>query len=508
MLIYILRKKMVVVNEANVNTFNYEKVNRLNFIGISVVILISVICGFILGGISAGMPTLIENGIVEVVIALVYKLKIKNEIKALIYGGIVLIVALVVTYLNENIDFSTFVSFYASVVIVAVYFKKKLILIHGIMLNIGWIVLYAIAPVKLMGNNSGVLIFISALLITDGIIAFLFFLTKWGNDLIEAAGQKEKESTLLLSKLSESINVISESTVQLNNYLGTFSSNLETTKKSSEEITHAINETSSGITDESQSIMEITSKMQNALKSMEDTQHFSEEIQEIESQMNNGVEEGTEKINHMDADMDTVKQAVNTAYVTVTKLKSSIEKINEFLGNITEIASQTNLLALNANIEAARAGESGRGFAVVAQEIGKLAEKSSDTVNSINEIIENLNSETKETVEKVKMGDSAADEGNKIVDEVSNNFRDIHESFKKNKAFIDKQNSMIQKTTELFKDIENQMGVISGISEEQAAYTQEVLSKMQEQDENISKNSELMNQINDLGKKLSGLIKK
>lgn len=63
-----------------------------------------------------------------------------------------------------------------------------------------------------------------------------------------------------------------------------------------------------------------------------------------------------------------------------------VNAIKDLTEEILSIASQTNLLALNASIEAARAGEAGRGFAVVADEIRQLADNSTRTANSIQEI--------------------------------------------------------------------------------------------------------------------------
>ena len=66
-------------------------------------------------------------------------------------------------------------------------------------------------------------------------------------------------------------------------------------------------------------------------------------------------------------------------------LTTEIERIQDIVTLINDIAEQTNLLALNASIEAARAGEHGKGFTIVADEVRKLAERSVDSISSVDE---------------------------------------------------------------------------------------------------------------------------
>jgi methyl-accepting chemotaxis protein len=137
----------------------------------------------------------------------------------------------------------------------------------------------------------------------------------------------------------------------------------------------------------------------------------------------------------------------------IAEVGDSVAAIGEFVTTIRNIASQTNLLALNAAIEAARAGDAGRGFAVVADEVRKLAEGSNVASRHVAELMEKLESGTKNAI-------SSTQESANIIAQIVDKARATQESLMKANSEIDRVNEAVQ--------------TIAAAAEEQAASSNEI----------------------------------
>ncbi len=132
---------------------------------------------------------------------------------------------------------------------------------------------------------------------------------------------------------------------------------------------------------------------------------FSEDLENVINSMAVAMEEMSSTINDISQNAQVTSEKARESFEAAEKtdsiiqsLKGATQKILEMNELIGKVADQTKLLALNASIEAARAGEAGKGFAVVANEVKELARQSTELVEKIGKIVQDLLSKVNEVV--------------------------------------------------------------------------------------------------------------
>lgn len=151
-------------------------------------------------------------------------------------------------------------------------------------------------------------------------------------------------------------------------------------------------------------IVALHESIQLVMAHAEESSHASTEAKVV-------ADNGVSKTDLAAKSIDTMNTAIQSAADVIASLDERSKNVGSVLGVIKGIAEQTNLLALNAAIEAARAGESGRGFAVVADEVRTLSQRTHESTQEIEKMIEQLQSEARLAVQSMENAQATASEG-------------------------------------------------------------------------------------------------
>jgi len=223
----------------------------------------------------------------------------------------------------------------------------------------------------------------------------------------------------------------------------------------------------------------------------------SEHQSEATSSAAAAVEELTVSIDHVGSNADDAMQRANEAgqqaaasgaevdnasnliAQVANRVQNSAEQIQTLsdqtqrIGNVTvvirEVADQTNLLALNAAIEAARAGEQGRGFAVVADEVRKLAERTTHSVQEISGMISSIQGEATEAVNSMQTSREVVGNVVHSADRASASMQDIRSSSETVQSSIASISEALREQRSTSSELARNVESIAQMSEENSS---------------------------------------
>ncbi|WP_026488158.1 methyl-accepting chemotaxis protein [Butyrivibrio sp. XBB1001] len=256
----------------------------------------------------------------------------------------------------------------------------------------------------------------------------------------------------------------------LNDISDNLSSTLLEVRNSSQQVSQGAinmsqgaNDLAEGSTDQAAAVEELTASVNSVTEQTKQLADVAEKSKAMATEVRDNAETSARKM-HL----------VTDAMTRITEASAEIEQVTN---TIEAIAKQTSLLALNASIEAARAGETGKGFAVVADQIGKLADQSTEAAKNTHQLIA-------DTMDEINNGNSVVAETTEALDAMQHSVEEIT-------SMIIQTGDLAEQQAQSMDEIDKGIDMISNVVQNNSATAEESSAVSQE----LSEQSESLNNL-------------
>lgn len=310
----------------------------------------------------------------------------------------------------------------------------------------------------------------------------------------------------LIDSLNKIVKMIISSSDKLNKYADHLNESSGFVSEATSEVANAISQIAIQ-TDEQ--YRDTASSVENVILLGESINETAEASNKIGSVVERNIELKELGLNSVkDLKAATKENNENTIIIEslVHKMNEHSTDISTITTIISNIAKQTNLLALNASIEASREGEHGLGFSVVAEEISKLANQTTHAVEDIRNKIEQMQGQSKETVNFITKNRDGVDKINESVfntEEIIKMISDGLQTLIEDISVIVEHNQVINMKKD---DILLALGNVADAAQDNSAAIEEISATAQEQSVTIVEINNSITQLNGMVTDLNSLI--
>ena len=310
----------------------------------------------------------------------------------------------------------------------------------------------------------------------------------------------------IINNLKEIVNEVNGSSQQVSAASQELMATSQETATAAEEVTKVVEEIARGANEQALNTEEGSRKAMELGEAIEKNGDYLKGLNTASEKVIKIIEEGLIQVEKLSEITNESEIAIEEIHKIILKTNESSNEIGDASNVIASIADQTNLLALNAAIEAARAGEAGRGFAVVAEEIRKLAEQSSQSTMTIDEIVSELQDNSQNAVKAMERVSAITKEQIESVESNKDKYMGIDDAIKYVFNITEKLNESGEKMEEMKDEILDTLQNLTAIAEENSAATEEASASMEELTASTEEISGSSGGLADLAQNLQGLI--